>query len=120
MQDQVALGAQRSPSCVKGGIARAPGWQNCGSGQVAWAQMVGRSTDQVRRAWCKGRALLDFPACDSRGRLRDLHGRYALWASRLWGKWTVWVTQVTLLVNWYTFFSILWGWWASIWASKTL
>ena len=31
MQDQVALGAQRSPTPVKGGIARAPGSQQRGS-----------------------------------------------------------------------------------------
>jgi hypothetical protein len=34
MQDQVALGAQRSPTPVKGGIARALGAQKCGDGQA--------------------------------------------------------------------------------------
>jgi hypothetical protein len=42
----VALGAQRSVLLVKGGIARAPGSQNRGSGHVACAQRVGRSYDR--------------------------------------------------------------------------
>jgi hypothetical protein len=35
MQDQVALGAKRSPSPVKGGIVRAPGSQKRGDEQAA-------------------------------------------------------------------------------------
>ena len=60
MQDQVALGAQRSPGSVKGGIARAAGSQKRGSAHGAWAQTVGRITDQMRRSWCRSRAFLNF------------------------------------------------------------
>ncbi len=72
----VALGAQRSVPAVKGGIARAPGWQKRGSGHVAWAQTVGRSHDHVNsRAWCKGSAFLNFHACDWCGTREQPHGR---------------------------------------------
>ena len=46
----VALGAQRLPTQVKGGIARAPGMQKRRSGYGAYAETVGRSHAQVRRA----------------------------------------------------------------------
>ena len=76
----VALGAQRSVPAVKGGIARAPGSQKRGSGHVAWAQTVERSNDQMNsRAWCNGRAFLDFHACDWCGILAEPHGRQHLW-----------------------------------------
>src|SRR6266516_3203598 len=76
----VALGAQRSVPAVKGGIARAPGSQKRGSGHVAWAQTVERSNDQMNsRAWCNGRAFLNFHACDWCGILAEPHGRQHLW-----------------------------------------
>ena len=55
MQDQVALGAQRSPTPGKGGIARAAGSQERGSA--------------AGEGWDTGSACLDSCACDRGGRL---------------------------------------------------
>ncbi len=85
MQDQVALGAKRSPTPVKGGIARAPGSQKPGDGHVALCTYGGakRFLLMRRQDLTLSDFYLKFHECDCCATLALPHGDSAFSLSQL-------------------------------------